>query len=173
MLISALLAEKNEHLEQYEMAFQNIKKERDEALAALADLNKNYAVLVLANQETNAALAELDEQIKFLTEPSPDEKKLPGPCLVPDYARFYRVEKLRTSELRKQLTEKERECALLIGQLAGCGVRKLRVDNAALRKLCVEEEKQLSKIAWLADNATATHLLLICDRLKAAAEGNG
>ena len=77
--------------------------------------------------------------------------------------------------LRAALAAKERECDDIEKSYLQVLKRMIGRDvaNAALRKLCVEEEKQLSKIAWLADNATATHLLLICDRLKAAAEGNG
>lgn len=41
-----------------------------------------------------------------------------------------------------------------------------------LLKTCIDEEKQLRGIALMTDNATATHILLVCDRLRAAAEAN-
>jgi hypothetical protein len=73
----------------------------------------------------------------------------------------------RIKDLRAELAEKEKEAKALSGTLA-----KFTGDNAALRKLIEYEEKQLRGIALMTDNATATHLLMVCDRL-AAGRGEG
>ena len=44
---------------------------------------------------------------------------------------------------------------------------ELQDELERLRALCAAEEKQLRGIAVMADSATATHLLLIADRLVA------
>jgi len=42
---------------------------------------------------------------------------------------------------------------------------KYTLEIQRLQMLCSKEERQLRGIALMTDNATATHLLLVCDRL--------
>jgi len=75
------------------------------------------------------------------------------------------------SELAAAKTEAEKWRENYHALSASCG--RAMDDRRMLRALCATEEKQLRGIAVMTDNATATHLMLVADRLAAGRGAQG